>query len=131
MTNNKFWTDETRAQVRALAANGLAASEIGSTIGATKAAILTVAYRSGINIIMHTEAELAEMRARARLREKRKRQKWAAKHPTNAISVSVQLGTSKTAPIYRNQLPRLPEMSKNALREMIAQAVRNTAEMAA
>jgi hypothetical protein len=125
MNPQRFWTDEKRAQLRALAATGMFASEIGAILGVTKPSILTSCGRNGIPVVMHTEAELAEMRARARLREKRKRQKRAAARPANAVHV--QPGTSKTAPIYRNQLPRLPEMSKNQLRAMLTEAVRNTA----
>jgi hypothetical protein len=131
MNPQRFWTEEKRAQLRALAATGITASEIGAIIGVTKPSVLTICGRNQIPVVMHTEAEKAEMRARERLREKRKRQKRAATRPVNAVAINVQSGTSKTAPVYRNQLPRLPEMSKNQLRDMLAEAVRNTAEMGA
>lgn len=123
------WTDEWRAQLRRLAASGLAASEIGNLVGASKPSVMAVAIRNGIPLILHTEAELADMRALARLREKRKRIK---RRSGSGLSISVDPGTTKTSPVYRNQLPRLPDgLSKNELRAMIAEAVRNTAEMAA
>lgn len=119
------WNDEKRAELRRLAGTGMFASDIAAILGTTKPAVLTVCGRNSISVNMHSDADLADMRARARLREKRKRQKRAAANP-NAVTVQVRLGTSKTAPIYRNQLPRLPEMSKNALRAMLTEAVRNT-----
>jgi hypothetical protein len=131
MNNRHFWTDERLAQLRSHAANKVFASDIAALFGVTKLSILTVCAKHGIEVAKHTETELTEMRAQARAREKRKHAKRRALTPVNAIVVSVAIGTSRTAPIYRNQLPRLPEMSKNALREMIAQAVRNTAGMTA
>jgi hypothetical protein len=76
---------------------------------------------------MFTEAERAVKRAKQRAREKRHEAK--RRKSKRSITVTVAVGTSKTAPIYRNQLPRLPEMSRNELRAMLTQAVRNTAEM--
>jgi hypothetical protein len=38
-------------------------------------------------------------------------------------------GMAKTSPCYRKHLPRLPEMTKNELRAMLARAVMNTAAM--
>lgn len=123
-----FWTNERLAELRGHAAERLPATAIAAIFGVTKLSILTLCGKHQIDIVKHTDAEEAGRRACARLRESRKRQKHAAK-ASKAITVSVQLGTSKTAPVYRNQLPRIPEMSKNALREMLAQAARNTAGM--
>jgi len=130
-TNNSsrnFWTDERRAQLCSLAATGLATSEIGAIIGTSKQSVLTCCARRNIDVVMHTDAELEVMRDTTRAREKRKYDKRRAAKPPS-INITVAFGTSRTAPIYRNQLPRIPEMSKNALREMFAKAVRNTAEM--
>ncbi len=73
---------------------------------------------------MPSQASMDARRARERIKKARKRAK----------SRSAKLGAlmfSKTSPAYRRQLPALPEMTKSELRAMIAQAVRNTAEMAA
>ncbi len=37
--------------------------------------------------------------------------------------------TPQSSPVYRNQLPRIPEMTKGELRAMLTQAVQNTAAM--
>ncbi len=129
-SSRNFWTDERRTQLCSLAVSGLTASEIGAIIGTSKQSVLTCCTRRNIDVVMHTAAELAAMRVNDRAREKRKQDRRRA-GKTPSINITVAFGTSRTAPIYRNQLPRIPEMSKNALREMFAQAVRNTAEMSA
>lgn len=131
MNDRHFWTAERLTQLRAHAASGVFASDIAALFDVTKLSILTVCAKRGIEVVKHTETELTEMRAQVRAREKRKHAKRRALAPVNAIVVQVAIGTSRTAPVYRNQLPRQPEMSKTALREIIAQAVRNTAEMGA
>jgi hypothetical protein len=125
-----FWTIERRNQLAELASTGMAASAIGAIIGASKQSVLTCCARRNISVAMHTDAELAAKRANTAAREKRKQDKRkagraATRSPPKAITVKPN--TSQSSVVYRNQLPRLPEMSKNALREMIAQAVRNTA----
>lgn len=132
MKNNAsrdFWTDERRAQLRSLAAAGFAASEIAALIGASKLSVMACCARRNIDVVLHTEAELEAMRVKARLREKRRDDKKRATR-LPAIRITVATGTSRTAPIYRNQLPRVREMSKNELRADLARAVRNTAELA-
>lgn len=125
--SRNFWTDERRVQLCNLAASDLTASEIGAIMGTSKQSVLTCCTRRKIDVVMHTDAELAVMRDNARARDKRKHDKRRANSPS--INITVATGTSRTAPIYRNQLPRMKEMSKNELREMFAQAVRNTAEI--
>jgi hypothetical protein len=128
--SRNFWTDERRAQLCSLAVSGLTASEIGAIIGTSKQGILTCCSRRNIDVVKHTEIELTDIRDKDRAREKRKRLKKQATRSPLVTHVTVAFGTSRTAPIYRNQFPRIPEMTKNALREMFAQAVRNTAGMA-
>ena len=125
-----FWTEDRLTQLRACAANGMFATDIAALIGVTKLSILTVCAKHNIEVTKHTEIELADMCARERAREQRKRLKKRAASSPVIPNVTVAFGTSRTAPIYRNQLPRIPEMSKNALREMFAKAVRTTAELA-
>jgi hypothetical protein len=134
MKNNHsrdFWTVERRNQLCKLAAPGMAASEIGALIGTSKLSVLNCCKRRGIDVATHTDAEREIARAVAREANRRKQARWQAKQKAMAVAAPIRVmpGTSRTDPIYRNQLPRLPEMSKNALRAMFAQAVRNTAEM--
>lgn len=72
------------------------------------------------------QSEAAKDARRVRDRAKKARKK--AKHRAEKLSALV---FSKTSPEYRKKLPALPEMTKNELRAMIAQAVVNTAGMAA
>jgi PHP family Zn ribbon phosphoesterase len=75
---------------------------------------------------MRTEsAEAAEKR---RARDRVKKAKKVVRRRLERLAL-LKPGTSKTDPAYRRKLPALPEMSKNELRAMIAQAVRHTAEM--
>jgi hypothetical protein len=129
MNDRHFWTEERRDRLRTYAASRMFASDIALQLGVTKLSILTVCAKHGIELNKHTEIELADIRAKDRAREKRKRLKKQTARSPVASKVIVAIGTSRTAPIYRNQLPRVPEMSKNALREMFAKAARNTAEM--
>ncbi|SHJ71811.1 hypothetical protein SAMN05444159_1306 [Bradyrhizobium lablabi] len=69
-------------------------------------------------------------RRRARDRAKSKRHK--AKVRAAKLAAAPILAVSKTDPVMRRRLyGPAPEMSKNQLRDMLAQAVRNTAEMGA
>lgn len=133
----KRWTPEEIQRLRDLAPTVRYASDIAAQMGSTQHAIITQAGRYGINVINYTPEQQTMMDARYRAREMRKYQKRKevrrengyAPKPKRAVNVSVELGTSQSSPIYRNQLPRIGEISKDRMREMIAQAVRNTAEM--
>lgn len=134
MKNNfsrEFWTVDRRNQLRELAATGAAASDIASALGVSKLSILNCCKRRGITVTARTEAEAQMATTLAREANRRKQAKWKAsqkaKPATAALTVRAVPGTSKTSVIYRNQLPPLPEMTKNELRAMLAQAVRNTA----
>jgi hypothetical protein len=122
-----FWTDERIARVATLAVAGCYGSEIGADLGCSLHSVLTICGKHGIPVNRYTPEEQAYFDQKAREREARKNAKKRKKPVTEARFVFAP-GTSKTSPIYRNQFPKLPEMSKAALRAMIAEAVRNTAE---
>lgn len=125
------WTDEQIDVLRALSAKGMTASEIGAEIGATKHSVITAAFHHQIQVILHTDAEIYAMKQRQRIREKRKNDKRKAltKPKPKPIMISVEPDVSRTSSFFRKQLPKIPEMTKNELRAMLADAVRNTAEM--
>ncbi len=127
-----FWSNERRIQLRVLAASGMPAIEIAATIGTTKLSILNQCRRHGIDVTVQTPAEREAAKAVEREKNRRKQAAWQAKQKANkpAVTNRTAPGTSRTHPIYRNQLPRLADgTSKEALRRMISEAVRNTAEM--
>lgn len=72
--------------------------------------------------VLRKERELARWRKNSAARKAKRR---AAKATTLAAK-----GISKTAPAYRKLLRPVQEMSKNELRAMLAEAVRNTARAA-
>jgi hypothetical protein len=128
--SREFWTDERRALLSALAASGMAASEIGTVLGATRLSIIQCCSHRGIDVVTYTAAERTAVRAVTSAREKRKQDRRRKPSTVRkAAPVKVRPGTAQSSPIYRNQLPRIGEISKDRMREMIAQAVRNTAEM--
>jgi hypothetical protein len=122
-----FWTDERMARVATLAVAGYYGSQIGADIGCSLHSVLTICGREGIPVKRYTPEEQAYFDAKARQRELRKQAK-RRKSPVTESAFVFSPGTSKTSAIYRNQFPKLPEMSKTALRAMLADAVRNTAE---
>lgn len=71
------------------------------------------------HIEMMAERRRARDRARGALYRAAKREKRKIALVANAVP--------KTTVAYRKLLPRMPEMSKNELRAMLAEAVRNTA----
>lgn len=134
----KRWTPEEIQWLRDLAPTVRYASDIAVQMGTTQHAIITQAGRYQISeVINYTPEQQVMMDARYRARELRKYQKRKevrrengyAPKPKRAVNVNVEPGTAQSSPIYRNQLPRIGEISKDRMREMIAQAVRNTAEM--
>jgi hypothetical protein len=122
-----FWTDERLARVAALAVAGHYGSQIGADIGCSLHSVLTICGKEGIPVNRYTPEQQAYFDLKAKQREARKHAKRRKKPVTEAQFVFLP-GTSKTSPIYRNQFGKLPEMSKAALRAMLTEAVRNTAE---
>jgi stalled ribosome rescue protein Dom34 len=127
------WDHERLQRLRDLAVTLRYAHLIAVAMGATQSAVINMAGREGIDIIKQSPEQAAASKALARAREQRKYEKWKAKNKPaeSQPSICVRPGTSKTSVVYRNQLPRIDDcMSKDRLRAMIAEACRNTAEMA-
>jgi hypothetical protein len=123
-----FWTDDRLGQLAQLAAKRMYAADIAREIGCSLHSIVTMAGRNGIAIVRYSPDEQAIVDEQRRQRDRaKKRRKRAARGQTFIPDPS----KSKTGPIYRNSLPRAPEMTPNERRAFLAQALRNTAEMAA
>jgi ribosomal protein S30 len=118
------WTEQTFDQLKALAAAGEYASVIATKLGTSHASILTMAGKHHIQINKYTPAERADLDARARERDrvKRRRKATAARIAKNPYDPKV----SRTAPAFRNQLPKLDPMTKYDLERFYRQAVLNT-----
>ena len=128
----KTWTDKDFDRLKELAATGMFASAIAKELSTSHASIGTRAGRHGITVEKYTPAEKHAMSDRRAAKLKRKyaarraRRKAAARAGVPAVVIDPC--ASRTSPIYRNRLPRIPQMSKSELRAMLTQAVRNTAE---
>ena len=109
----------------------------------TRSAILGKAQRLGLckRAPPRTGRSITSVQAaKKRQNEKRKAERWAA-NPDLALRAERILekrkiraeflarGAKPTSREYRMHLPRLPDMSKAELRDMLADAVRNTARM--
>jgi hypothetical protein len=123
-----FWTDERIARVAGLAANGLYGSDIAADVGCSLHSVLTICGRYAINVNRYNPEQQAYFEQKTREREKRKNDKRRTGPRAPRSEFVFRPGTSKTSPIYRNQFPKLPDMSKDELRAMLAEAFRNTAE---
>jgi hypothetical protein len=149
--NNTLWPQEHSDMLSSLLkTTSLSFSEIQVQMNAalktyyTRNAILGRAYR--MNHCITRPPVAPEIRAQkkrerlTRLNEKKKAQRHAAKPwlATRADRAKEQkrvramfdaTGTSRTSAGYRKHFPRLPEMTKDELRGMLADAMRNTSVM--
>lgn len=131
-----FWNDEKRSRVMELAATGMVAEDIGAALGTTEASILTYCGRHQIPLFKYSPERQAVYDQRLRDRNAKKDAKKVAANQAKKIAqrkafmagIGLSPDTNKTSPVYRNTLPKLPEMSKSELRSMLTEAVRNTAE---
>jgi len=123
---SSFWTAPRTASLRLFASRGIPASHIAKEIGTTRQSVLQKCAYEGIDVVRDTAAEAAE---RDRLKQARHRRKNERRRVKPSNRPRLVLGVSKTSSIYRNQLPRIPEMTPNERRNMLAEAVRLTAAM--
>lgn len=129
MPRKSRWNKETLDELRAMAATGLAVSEICERLDISVESVVGAGYSHGIKINRHTAAEREEIRARTRVRDKVKKQNKRLRE-VEARHKAVGLpAVSRTSPAYRNQLPGIGDRTKTELRAMLAEAARNTAEM--
>jgi len=130
------WSEILTEKLTRLWIDGASAAEIGKELGVTRNSVLGKVHRLGLEQRAPTpirfqsperRREIYASRARERDRIKKEKKRAAIKAKKRAIEWSAQ-GLSKTSPTYRDQLPRIGTKTRNELREMLAQAVRNTAE---
>ena len=121
-----WWTSPRVAALRLLASRGIPASLVAEELGATRQGVLRKCNHDGIDIVVDTPEEAA---GRKKLELARQDRKNARRRGGRTSSSRLILGVSKTSSIYRNQLPRIPDMTPNERRNMLAEAVRNTAAM--
>ncbi len=145
------WTIAREAQLKALWERGDTCSQIAAEMGdLTRSAVIGKVHRMRLNgrnysngpvqpklspeerrQLKNERRNLAERLRRqnnphaysfdaARKREKRRKEALSVMRSSNARTTSAE---------YRKHLPKIPEMTRNELREMFAQAVQNTAAM--
>lgn len=121
-----WWSPPRVASLRLLASRGIPASLIADEIGATRQGVLRKCFHDGIDVVRDTAEEAAGRKTLESVRQGRKNVKRLGGRTSEPRLIS---GVSKTSPIYRNQLPKAPDMTPNQRRNMLAEAVRNTAAM--
>jgi hypothetical protein len=129
MPRKTRWDADAIARLRVLAENGAAVSEIMTAMDAPKNSVIAAAFSYGIVVTKHTAAELAEMQARVRDRDRSKKQVLRHRDIDARHRAAGLPAVSRTSPAYRNQLPTIGNLTKTQLRAMLAEAARNTAEM--
>jgi hypothetical protein len=138
----QYWRVGVIKRLRELVASGMNAADIAKEIGRTQASVITFSARRGIAIVRYNPEQQAMYDRRFRdAEDKRNARKRAvnAKKKLDARleamkrsghnTVTVIAAASPTSVGFRAHLPLQREMTKAELREMLAQAVRNTAEM--
>jgi hypothetical protein len=124
------WNDQNLAEVRRLAAAGLACSEIGEKIGMSGKAVRRKCLKEGIEAKRLTEAEAMRLRVLQLAADERRNERKKRRRAAEKGSRSLQIKISRTSALYRRTMFKpIPEMTKAEARAMFAEAVRNTAAM--
>lgn len=135
MARKSRWNKEALDELRAMAATGLAVSEICSPLDLSVESVVGAASAHGIKVTRHTAAEQEAVRERLRAQNTAKKRRSRQKHKHKVVADTRRAAglpvASKTSPAYRNQLPGIGDRTKNELRAMLAEAVQNTARMSA
>lgn len=151
MTPVSFWTEDVIARLRTLwDDDAMTARLIAEDLGTTRNAVLGKAHRLDLPDKKSSGVSLLARRLEGRRVAEKSRPKKAPKtitvlartgggaFATGSMALKpagefkapkVDKGTSKTSPAYRNQLGFIPEMTSRQLRDMLADAVRNTAAL--
>lgn len=151
-----FWTDLNISRLKILWADGYSATVVAQELGCTRNAVVgkidrlnlpnpaikQAVARSGLyarQLSPQTleSRRLSQIRRRERDRAKRreqhlKRQRdviWLAEEKEETRQQFRARGSSPYSAAYRKHMPRIGEMTKGELREMLAQAMQNTAAM--
>jgi len=138
-----MWTDVQIDTLKKLWDDGYSASLIGLQIGYTRNAVLGKVFRlklekraERIRPLIYRPSPPKPRRRRdayetEQIREK-PRERYNERRAARADGQKAYLNrckAPKTSAEYRNHLPIMPDMSKTALREMLAAAVVNTAAL--
>ena len=118
------WSEWHIAALRMMWSEGDSASVIGVKLGRSRSAVLGKAHRLGLPRRAPTPARFSGISVARAVKVKPPKPE-----PKPFVMPALQPGQSNTDPGYRSRLPKLPEMTKNQLRAMLAEAARNTAEM--
>jgi hypothetical protein len=151
MTPVGFWTDDVVARLKLLwDDDAMSARLIAQELGTTRNAVLGKAHRLNLPDKKGNVVSLMARRIEVRRIADRQRAKPSPKSITVLARTKggtfasgsmvvrpagefkapkVDAGTSKTSPAYRNQLGFLPDMTVRQRRDMLAEAVRNTAAL--
>jgi GcrA cell cycle regulator len=141
------WTDDRVERLRSLwSDHTMSARMIGEELGCTRNAVLGKAFR----LLLPAKKTVKVSRLATRIEGRRVMERSRPKPQPKSIVVAtkyfegsrplrpapvefkapvVSRGTSKTSPGYRNQLGFLPDLTVRQRRDMLAEAVRNTAAM--
>ncbi|GEM_PF-3951946 len=125
---SRFWNPERRARLIELAARGFDVNAIAADLGTSRGSICTYSGREKIAI--PGEEAFKRERNRAWWREKSRRE--TEKKRAECRAAAAKRGpVNKTSADYRNRFLPAEVLTKSQLQAMLAEAVRNTAEMQA
>lgn len=138
-----YWNDERTALLTKMWAEGHSVTRIALVMDVSRGKVMGKIWRLGLPeplrklpvLIDYSyrkqckEIDWAARRERARANERAYRARQNEKRKQEVRQNLVARGMPKGSVSYRKHLPQLPEMSKAQLREMLAQAVQNTAAL--
>ncbi len=123
-----FWTTERVSRLATLASANICGTLIAAEFGCSTQCVIVKAFQLGIPLVKYTPEEQAEFARRARLRSAGKKRRKTQVARQQRIVPEFDPSASKTSKSHRLRYGKLPEMTKNELRAMLTQAVKNTAE---
>lgn len=138
MESKSPWTEERVEQLKALWADGLSSTRVGVMMGLSRNAVIGKVHRLKLPIpalkqeVIRNRVYARQVRDGAwKAKQAKRKRSWRARVKVKAQAEARErllfCGHSRTSSAYRDQMPKLPEMTKGELRSMLADAVRNTA----
>jgi hypothetical protein len=137
------WTEERIALLTEMWAFGHSATRIGLALDVSRGAVIGKIHRLGLpepaiklpvvvdRSYMRQQPEITLQKRRERERryraKRREREKYSLEAKREIREQFLAKGTSPYSAAYRKHLPLMPEMSKAQMRDMLAQAIQNTA----
>lgn len=139
------WTDERIATLTRMWADGYSCTRIGVALKCSRSSVIgkvtrlrlpapeqklpVIADRTYITQLPEISAVKRRERERRYQKKRRERQRASLDTKRDVRKQFLARGATTTSAEYRKHLPPLPEMSKSALRAMLAQAAQNTAAL--